>query len=341
MSRRLNVFFIHAKWLKDRERVVSEFQKLTGKYVFKDIKGVKIRVITDFDPNDINHQIISSTVNYSPVQDNPNEINEKKLSNYNGLLRNLHIFQLSNTLKHYKALEEIVNSSNENDINLVLEDDILYEDKMCMMLERLVDNLPSDFDMVFLGLPNNINTSNKTTVRFQATKDLFRVLPYCDSYIVSKTAARKLYDNYLPIKFVNNVQLSYMIEKLELNSLIAIPNIFMDGTKFGVFLSVLTPSNQLLFNNDYMTARAILSNENVDVESQTKLDNVFANSLVRNHPDMMHLKGLYLSKHSNYNEAKDVFESALKIYQDNNCVLNHESQFLKDYIKMYKDIQDI
>ena len=31
-QRKINVFFVHAQWLKDRERVISEFQKLITKY---------------------------------------------------------------------------------------------------------------------------------------------------------------------------------------------------------------------------------------------------------------------------------------------------------------------
>lgn len=341
-SRRLNVYFIHAQWLKDRERIISEFQRMTGKYHFKSIKGVKIRVITDYDPADINGEVIARTVSYNPIKDEDANIpDEAKLSFYNMFLKNLHVFQLSNVLKHYKALEEISKESGENDINLILEDDILYEDKVCMLLERLADELPSDFDVLFTGLPSNVEHKNRNEFKFQKTKEIFRVLPYCDSYFVSKAGATKLYENYLPIRFINNIQLSYVIEKANVQSTLVLPNIFMDGSKFGMFLSTLNANNQLLFNNDYMQTKMIISKDDHSQQEKDYLTKVLKESPLNAHPDFMALKALYLTKCGSYKDAQEVFESALKIYQANNCILNHESQFLKDYIKLFKHIQDV
>ncbi len=341
--RRLNVFFVHAQWLKDRERTISEFQKLTSKYQFKGIKGIKIRVITDYDPNDINGDIIGRTVSYNPIKDADDVPETEKLEFYNNFLKNIHIFQLSNSLKHYKILEEIAKESNDDDINLVLEDDVIYEDKMCMLLEKLINDLPSSHEMIFLGFPSNIDPQKRHLVKYQNVHEVFpRVLPYCDSYIVSKKTATKLYENYLPIKFVNNVQLSMIMEKTKTNGLIAIPNIFMDGSKIGAYLSLLTPNNLLLFNNDYMRVKATLNtpNENISKEDRKAIDKIMKDSQLNNHPDFMHLKALFLTREGKIKDAEKLYETALKIYQMNNCIINHESQFLKDYIRIYRDLQD-
>lgn len=328
--KRINVFFIHAQWLKDREKVISEFNRIFGKYNFKDIRGTKVRVITDHDPNNIGADIISKSVSYAPLQD--------ELAVYNGFLKNLHVFQLSNALKHYKALEEIVNNTDEGDINIILEDDVLYEDKMCMNLEKIINDLPEVYDIVFLGLPSNVDPKKRNEVKFQPYREMFKVLPYSDSYILSKAGAKKLYDNYLPIKFVTNVQLSYTLDKIKMEGLIAIPNIFMDGSKFGMFLSVLNPNNNLMFNNDYMKIRMAL-NEELTPQSKEMLEKTFKESPIRVHPDFQHLQALYLTKIQKYDEAQKVFEDALKVFQGNNCILNHESQFLKDYLSIYKYMQ--
>lgn len=340
MSRKLNIFFIHAQWLKDRERIVIEFQKLITKYNFKDIQTVKIRVITDYDPGDINAEVIGKSVSYEQIKDEDSTIpDEKKLSFYNSLMKNLHVFQLSNALKHYKALEEITNNTDDNDINIILEDDVLYEDKICMILEKFFTELPESYDAIFLGLPSNIDIKKRQGIKYQNTSDVFRVLPYCDSYVISKSAARKLYENYLPIKYINNIQLSYVIEKTNMATLIALPNLFMDGSKFGLFLSVLNPNNVLLFNNDYMKIKMLLSKEILSNEEKIDIEKILNESMVNANPDMMHIKALYNIKNKNYEEAKIIFENALKIYQGYNCILNHESQFLRDYIHIYKDLQ--
>jgi GR25 family glycosyltransferase involved in LPS biosynthesis len=346
-AREINIFFIHAQWLKDRERVISEFQKLITKYNFKDIKKTKIRVITDCDPSDVNPELISKTVNYDQIKDEEipegEPVPDKKLSFYNGLMRNLHVFQLSNSLKHYKALEEISKNSGDNDINIVLEDDILYEDKVCMLLERLISDLQSDYGLIFLGLPSNLDVNKRQGVKYQNTSEVFRVLPYCDSYIISTAAAKILYNNYLPIKFVNNVQLSYVLEKVKFQGRLALPNIFMDGSKYGLFLSVLSPNNILLFNNEYMKVKMLLDKpiNELSNNDNKEMEKIFKESVISSNPDLMHLHALYKIKNNAFKEAEDIFENGLKIYQAYNCILNHESQFLRDYIKNYKNLQVI
>ena len=340
MTKRLNVYIIHAQWLKDRERTISEFQKLTSKYQFKGIKSVKIRIVTEYDPQDINADVISKSVSYTPTNDDDGD--GLKLSSYNGFLKNLHVFQLSNSMKHYKALSEIAASSNEEDVNIIIEDDVLYEDKMCMSLDRIIGDAPKGYDMIFLGLPSNLDPQKRNQVKFQTTKEVFpQILPYCDSYIVSKAAAQQLVANYLPIKFVNHVQLSYVMEKTKMNSILSVPNIFMDGSKFGVFLSILTPNNALVFNNDYMRAKIMVQNfTTLSSEDRDALAKLMTDSPLNAHPDFMHVKALYMTEQRKYEDAEKIYESALKIYQGNNCIVNHESQFLRDYIGLYKYIQD-
>ncbi len=339
--RRLNVFFVHAQWLKDRERTITEFQRLTSKYQFKGIKTIKTRVITDYDPNDINGDIVGKTVSYNPIKDEDDVPENEKLSFYNNFLKNIHVFQLSNSLKHYKVLEEIAKESGADDINLVLEDDIIYEDKMCMLLEKLINDLPSAYDIIFLGFPSNIDPKKRNLTKFQNVNEVFpRVLPYCDSYIISKETATKLYENYLPIKFTNNVQLSMVMEKTKSKGLIAVPNIFMDGSKFGVYLALLTPNNLLLFNNEYMRVKAALSNiDKITKEEKVVIEKLFKDSQLNSHPDFMYLKALYYVREGRQKEAESLYETALKIYQMNNCIVNHESQFLKDYIRLYREMQ--
>jgi GR25 family glycosyltransferase involved in LPS biosynthesis len=253
----------------------------------------------------------------------------------------MHLFQLSNALKHYKALELIANSA-ENELSIVLEDDVVYEEKICLLLEKLVANLPSTYDMIFMGLPGNIEIKNRNEIKYQNTSEVFRVLPYTDSYLISKQAAKRLYDEFLPIKFVGNIQLSYLIEKLNLKTVLTLPNIFADASKLGMFLSTLNPNNALVFNQEYMRLKTIVSKEEpLTTDDITALDEMISKSQIQGHPDFMYQKALYLVKQKKYEEAEKVYEAALNIYTANNCIVNHESAFLKDYIRLYKNLQVI
>jgi GR25 family glycosyltransferase involved in LPS biosynthesis len=345
MVKNLNIFIISASWLKDRQRVITEFQKQIQKYFFKNIKTTTIKVITEYDPNDITGELIQKSVNYTHFKEEDDLKDDNKSTSftfYNQFIKNMHLFQLSCVLKHTKAIEHIVNNSGDDDINLILEDDIVYQESMCMMLEKVMESLPSDYDIAFLGLPTNKAIKDRNEIGYQNTSEIFKVLPYNDSYIISKTAAKKLYDSFLPIKFTYNIQLSYLIDKLALKTVLCLPSIFIDGSKLGMFLSTLTPNNALLFNNDYMQTKNILDNKKdleLTEEETNKLDKTFAESPIKNHPDFLHLRANYLTKQKKYKEAEGVFEEGLKIYSTNSCVVNHESLYLKDYIRLYKNMQ--
>lgn len=343
MSRNLNVYVIRAAWLKDRERIVNDLQKNLTKHYFKDVKKTNIVLVTEHDPNDINGEIIQKTVNYAPIKE-PEGITEeekpKSVFFYNQFIKNMHLFQLSCVLKHHKALQEIATNSSENDINLILEDDVVYEEKMCDALEKVYKNAPADYDIVFMGLPTNREIKDKSVVEFQNTGEVFRAIPFADSYIVSKNAAQKICNAFLPIRFVMNIQLSYLIEHLGLKTMICLPNIFMNSSAFGMFLSTQNTNNILIYNNDYMSARNIVTREApMTAEEVQKLEHLFKTSPIQQHPDFMYVNAQFLTKQKKYKEAQEVYENALKVYQANSCVVNHESMFLKDYIRLHKHLQ--
>jgi ABC-type metal ion transport system substrate-binding protein len=91
-----------------------------------------------------------------------------------------------------------------------------------------------------------------------------------------------------------------------------------------------------------MQTKNILDNKKdleLTEEETNKLDKTFAESPIKNHPDFLHLRANYLTKQKKYKEAEGVFEEGLKIYSTNSCVVNHESLYLKDYIRLYKNMQ--
>lgn len=316
MKRTLNVFIIHANWLKDRQRNIDAFKKILKDFKFQNISNINFKIIEEYDPDAIIKIDIGNFINYSKLEDN---------NRFNAFLKNLHLFQLSNSLKHYSALSLIKNNSNDDDINLIIEDDILYEDKICIMLDRLVEK--NEKDILFLGFPSNIK--DKKTYCQKVYEVFPNGLPYNDSYIVTKSTAEKLANNYLPIKFINNIQLTYLLDKLNIEPYLSIPNLFIDGTKFGNHLSVLNSNNILIFNNEYMTARQSLDDEKISYD-------FYKETPLNDHPEYMNLKGVYLTKIGKYNEAIELYKKILNIYKSNNCIINNESEFLKNYTRIFK-----
>lgn len=331
--KKLNIYFIHAKYVKEREGVIEGFKTALKKYRFSNIVVSNVKVIDKYDPDEIDMQVIKENVDYSKITD-------AKVEFYNQIIRNMHINQLSNTLKHKVALEMIVKNSNDGEINLVLEDDILHEERVCFALDRLFGMLPSKYDLLFLGMPTTTDKVDKSKFIFQDTHELFKVLPFCDSYIVSHSAASKLLTKYKPIKFVNNVQLGYAADSLDLSTIQCIPNVFIDGSKFGMFLSKLSPNNMLIFNNDYNQLRGLVSKDTITSDDNKAVEKLLARTPIKNNPDFIHQECLFYIKNKDYKKAKEKFEQAYSTYMSNGCILSSESVFLKDYIRVFKHFQD-
>jgi len=337
-SRNLNIYILSSTWMKDRIDNIKNFQSVIQKYLFKNIKSIKIRVITEFEPTVINAEVVQRTVNYAPIKDANNQ--DIPLSFYNQFLRNVHVYHLSHCLKMFKAFEEIT-QNNKNDINLILEDDMLYEDKMCYMLDKLFEALPEGYEMVLLGYPST-NPKKSNNISFKNTSEMFRVFPFSDSLLVSTAAATKIHQNFIPIKFMGNIQLSYVIEKADIKTLVSEPNMFVNGSRYGAFLSALNCNNALVFNGDYVNAKNIISKDGaLSDQEKEHLDNLFEKSVIKNNPDLLYVKAKYLTLLGKYKEALEVYETALKVYEANSCIVNHESLFLKDYIRLYGKLQEL
>jgi GR25 family glycosyltransferase involved in LPS biosynthesis len=332
MVKKLNIYFIHAKFIKEREEVIEKFKKTLKKHKFKDLVLGKFYVISEHDPEAITPEVISKYVKYE-------RITESHVEFYNQLMRNMHVNQLSNTLKHMKAISLIAKNSNDNEVNLVLEDDILYEDKVCFSLEKLVGSLSKSYDVVFLGFPTIDEPTEKSKYLFQETQKLFKVLPFCDSYLVSRSAAKAIAANYTPVKFCNNVQMSYICDKIGITTMQSVPNLFIDGTKYGLFLSKLTPNNPLIFNADFTKLRSIVLKDEYTEQDHQSVKDILQSSTIKNNPDFIHVECVYHMRCKNYEKARERYEIAYKTYMSNGCLISNESVFLKDYIRCHKYLQ--
>jgi len=327
----LNTYFIHNTIMKEREITFHNFRASMAKHTFDDsIKVGKVSTIESFDPKDIDGSTIQKTVNYAQFEEG------SPFVKFNGLIKNLHIFHLSNALKHFKALE-VIAESDDNTISLVLEDDVSFDPKtMFQQLEKAIKMYQTG-SIMFLGLPNN--TPDVKELQVIPSQQLFEILPYNDSYLIDKITAKKILSAFLPIKFVANLQFSIAIRKAEVNCTQTVPNIFVDGSKLGLFTSSMNANNILVFNPDYMRLRDIVSKEEIKATDKSVAEQLIANSPCGAHPDFQYLKALYYNKIGESKTAQQAFEGAYQVYSKNLCILNHESQFLKDFMRLYKDLQ--
>lgn len=295
----------------------------------KQTHEVDWRFITEAEPNEITPEFIRNNIKLKQLTD-------PRLEKYNKYSKMLNVRHVSNARKHLAALKNIVNSKDEEDtVYLILEDDILATNNWLENLEQVVRKAPSDYDLVALGIPSNSSA-------IQELGDPYEVFPCCDSYMVTKKAAKMLTAAFLPLRYVTNVHLAYLVKSLKMRAYLGHPIVFLDGSKYGGFISVLNPGNQLILNSAYMGARRQLVDEKAcDPEKLRDIITSLETSPFKQHPDFMHMHALAEWRKNGPRSAKEIFKTALDTYQVNQALINSESQFLRDYISLHKDIQTL
>ena len=256
-------------------------------------------------------------------------------------VQQLHVRQVSNTLKHIEALTRIAKLDKPG-FALVVEDDAVFGDKMVNALTHAISDAPEDADMIFVGLPSTrLPPPSSSKSVFDDPLVLFpgQVIPACDSYIITPLAAQKLVQAWMPIRMKTALQFSYMLRKKVVKTYVAVPNVFVDGSKVGVTSSSLDANNLLIWNQPFCIAVDALTNQNGSTKPvQDKLDEVWASQPFKNHPDCLVQRADQMLAAKKIYEAQELYEKALAIYTAENCIVNTSSKFMKRYMATFADV---
>ncbi len=328
----IHIYILHCKSLTERDRSVNNIitQLKDSSYSYNNLKIHNVSIVASNDPSEVPIDVIQKTIDYSMIQD-------VSLSKYNQFIKNIHINQLSNTLKHFDALSNIVKKTdvNDDDLFLILEDDILFGQDLNKSLDTIVGCLKEE-PIVFLGLPSN----DQGELTIKPTSSNFSIIPLVDSYLINHKTAKLIVDNFFPIKFTNVFQMNYLLNKLGIVSYQSTRNIFVNGSKYGMFVSTLNPNNSLVFNKDYMSILEIVNKAGTPThEDDAIVDKIVTTSPVNESPDFLHLIAKYQMKKNNFKEAEKLFAKAYNHSLSNHGIINHESTMLKEFISIFKFLQ--
>ncbi len=285
--------------------------------------SVRHNIVTAYEADTLSGEKIGSVTNFA-------QINDADLSMFNSLMQPMHIRNVSNLLKHYEALKTVSESTGENEVHLIIEDDVVFGDRVAFALADAVEKLPTEYDMTFIGLPSaQLTGQPEDKGNISLFSKFYNVAPVCESYFVSVAGAKKLIeaDQMLPMKFPTNVQLSYAIKKGNLSAFFTRPNVFIDGSKLGVFLSSIDANNQLLLSTEHQAFAKIVEAKDL-VNARVAYDAM----RFKAHPDTMRLMADLEHAHGNYKESKQMFDACYRAYKDQNCILTSTSKFMKSYI---------
>jgi GR25 family glycosyltransferase involved in LPS biosynthesis len=328
MPIKLNVRVVHVAAFQYRKNTCERLRSLLE----KDSRfAVKFDYIIEHDPHEITQEEVRTFVNYE-------QIKEEEFKHFNASLKNLHVNHLSNSLKHRKAIE-LSAASGDDEFNIILEDDIVFNDNVVDALYQVITTLPDEWDIMFLGLPSSKGSEGK---KYQKLEEVFPMLPCCDSYMFRNTTAKKLLESFAPIKFTNNIQLSYLMAKLALRAHLAIPNTFIDGSKLGLYFSSLEANNRLIFNQDYINlANQINEKTQFTDEEKKQIHQSFQQVKLKTNPEFYYLKAVYENKVGNHVFAKAIFDYTFDLYENNGTMMNNQSTFLRDYLRVFKHLQEV
>lgn len=331
MPYKLNIYIIHVDTFAYRK---ATCEKLKAMLESNKNFDVTFTYLTEHDPGTITPELVRQFVDYDKLPQ------DDELAFYNNFIKNMHINHLSNILKHRLALQAIASQDDDKVFSIVLEDDIIFNDNVAEGLMKIMSNLPTSYDILFLGLPSAKDTPPEKM--YQKLSESFKILPCCDSYHITKTGAEKLLDVFKPVKFSYNIHLSYLLAKTNAEAYSVVPNVFVDGSKLGLYFSSLEVNNRLVFNQEYVALARLVTEKNEYSPDDIKtINKLFEEVKLKTNPEFYYLKAKYEEKRGNFKYALAIYEFTYDLYDNNGAILNNQCTFLRDYIRVFKHLQHV
>lgn len=337
--KQVNIFIVHYTKLVARENVVNRVKAIFSRMVMENQIKLFVSVVSKFDPENLDTSFVQRIFDKEPIKD-------PAMQAYNQFIplvpqKNM----MSNALKHMDALNQIYKKSEDDDINIILEDDVVFDANVEPNIREFIESMMymnpekpgTPYDMVFFGLPGP-RPSGTNSLSVDHVKEL-GLLPCCDSYFVSKECAKILTKDYVPIKFPNNIQISYIVQSRGLCVAKTYPNLFADGSKMGSTPSSISSNNALIFSQLYKTVYTFLQKPEGFQEEEDTIMNLLDENELKNTADFVFLRGLVHKKLGHYTEAKTFFDTAIVLYQENMSPLNNNSSIINNYIDLCKHVQ--
>lgn len=246
--------------------------------------------------------------------------------------QNMKVRQLSNALKHVAAVQHIATAAHLSDASwhLVLEDDAMVTDPSAML--AACSGAPADADILFFGIPTRLPHPVGGIVRYDLLEGI-KILPACDAYAVRLRTARFMSKGMLPVRFRTEVHLSWLIATSGITTYFTSPNLSLDGSKLGVYVSTIETNNCLRFNSEYVRILHDTACGEVDID---RLVSQVKGMPFGGHPDMQVLLGRRLASAGRHAAARDAFQGAVDVYASEGGAVGMDSQFMGVYMDLFK-----
>ena len=282
--------------------------------------------------NSPSHQDIEKNINdYKEIVDLNKDVIEDE--DFKNLVIPLNTNQISNFLKHKKALELIKKSKNR--LNFIIEDDFIIIDEFIQNFNDVLTFInKNEFDILFTSISINEEKENE----FKQTTDIFKIIVAKSSYFITNDCSIKLLDFITKIRLTYKLNLSYFIwnNRNSIKSLVFNKNVCFEGSKIGLYPTSTAINNFLYQNSEFVKLNSIIANkEEVSDEDIIEAELIYEKS-GKNNCDFQHILGLAYFKNKNYLKAKLMMIEAVSNLKKNNGLVNQQNEILNNCINIHK-----
>jgi len=335
MTKILNIFIIHSDELTNRVKYINSTVEMIKGICEK--KGFSVNVSSINEPNknfiDNKINIYNSRVKYEK------EEGELKDDQFNNLINNLNVNQISNIEKCRSALN-MINKGDE--LYFIMEDDVLigtdYIDNLNTLISKLSDESisPTDWDILFTCMA----TIDNDSLKLVDSKDMYKFLVSKSSFFINAKTAKKLYEYLEIFKYNLKIGISKFIwNNKEIKSKVLNKHTFLEGSKMGIFPSSIN-GNNFLYQNMHFVNLAKLSNNDVITDDIARdALNIYKEVKNLDSADILHTMAIIYYKKGDFEESKKYFIDAYTSLVNNKGILSKSSEILNNAINIYKHDQ--
>jgi hypothetical protein len=336
--RTLYIYVIHAKHLTIRSNRFQNILRVIDDVAKRNDFSVKTQFIIQHEPSDISNNlaIFNTKTSYDPIN----------VPDFDNQRYNLTIPILSNIEKHKEAWKQLQNikTNDESDLYLIIEDDALLFPEFIQNLNDLFILNHDEWDMLSLGL---LTTDRKLLSAddgpFLNFRNVGKILPSKEAYCLKKWAAKALLKQFDSYKYTMKIHLSYLLYN---NTAIKVfymkKQLFIDGSKLGIFPSSIHPTNPLIFNKEFVQMHTFIKLSPAEITTNlNKIRTIYTAIENIRSPDAMHLYGLLLYKIGNITEAEKIFTNGIDELKKQQGYINNQSEIVNILIQIYKEKQSI
>jgi len=327
MKNYIDVYIITSEHLKPR--FASLNQQIAKLKTILDANDFKFNFHQINNPS---HQEVEKNIkDYKDIVDLNKDIIED--DDFKNLVIPLNTNQISNFLKHKKALELIKKS--KNNFNLIIEDDFIIIDEFIANFNEVLSYIKKGtYDILFTSISMNEEGENE----FKQTTDFFKIIVAKSSYFITNNCANKLLDFTNKIRLTYKLNLSYFIwtNKNTIKSLVFNKNVCFEGSKIGLYPTSTAINNFLYQNSEFVKLNSIIANkEEVNDDEVKEAEDIYEKS-GKNNCDFQHLLALAYFKNKDYSKAKLMMIDAVSNLKKNNGLINQQNEILNNCINIHK-----